>query len=354
MALFDFFKKENAVQLNPVNTTDGFANFMCGWDTFKLKRGQRPFAVVYLWIVLQEIINGLSNVTYQTARGRSVVADSICSFLDSNIVLLFWKYINNGYIVVKYDRDYNYAILNDQKVQLDSYGRVINKNCVVIYSPLYEVQRKSPMMMCKPILDLLNNFANTLLESCNTLGVLPIVSGSSIPANPRFKSELAEMMTKKYGLGEDQYRYFLSQTELDVKTIDLKLKDMELRDNLITSFEQLLHYWHVPKELVTYNGTYANMSESRKYFYEACIKFYAEAFLKVGRGLLTASEVFLPQSTITYKLTNVPGIETTLSETCKERGSYIDTLLKLKEAGIDVSEELDRVYADLKKDYINV
>lgn len=357
MAFWDFLrgdKRENAVQLNPVDTSGGLSSVMYGWEPFKLKRGQRPFAATYLWIVLDKIFGGLSNITYQTTRGKSVVADAICSFVDTNINLLFWKYITNGYVVVSYTKDYHYAIPNDQKLQLDQYGRVINRNCVVIYSQMYETQRKTPMFLCRPLLDLINQFANTLVESCGTLGVLPILSGNSIPASPKFKEELAEMMTKKYGWGDDQLRYFLSQQELKVDSVDLKLKDLELRQNLESSLEQLLYFWNVPKEIVCYSGTYANMSEARKFFYESCVRGYAEVFLKVAQGLLTASDVFLPKNTITYKLTNVPDMETTLSETCRERGAYIDALLKLKGSGVDVQDELNRVYEDLKRDYINV
>lgn len=356
MAFFDFLrgdKRENAIQVNPVDTT---RNVTFGWDGFYnfSKKGRRPFATAYLWMCLQQLYNGVSNITFETTRGKSVVADSICSFLDSNASLMLTKYLDKGYIAVCYDKDFNFWMPNDSKLQFDSLGRIINRNCVVVYSPSYQEYRKSQMMLAKPLLDLINELSNTLMETTGTLGVLPILSGSSIPANPKFKQELADMMTKNYGWGEDQLRYFLSQQELHVDTIDLKLKDMELRDNVVAAFKSLLNFYEVPVELVLGDVTYSNRAEARRYFYDSTVRKYAEVFLKVGRNLLTASEVFLPQSTITYRLTNVSGLETTLSDTCKEKTAYIDALLKLREAGVKVSEELDRVYEDLKRDYITV
>lgn len=356
MAFFDIFnrreKRQNAIQINPVDTTRN--TVPCGWGLFDWKRGSRPFAPLYLWTALQHLHDGCSNITFETTRGKSVVADSICSFLDSNASLLLTKWLFNGYIVVCYDKDHNYWLPQDSKIQLDQYGRVINRNAVVVYSPLYQTQRKNYIQMAKPILDLLDKLSNTMMETTDTMGVLPIISGQSIPANPKFKQELSEMMTKHYGWGEDQLRYFLSQQELKVDSIDLDIKGMELRDNLLSAFKSLLNFFEIPVELVIGGTTYANREEARRYFYDNTIRRFAEAFLKVGRNLLTASEVFLPQSTITYRLTNVSGLETTLSDTCKEKTAYIDALIKLREAGVKVSEELDRVYEDLKRDYITV
>lgn len=70
--------------------------------------------------------------------------------------------------------------------------------------------------------------------------------------------------------------------------------------------------------------------------------------LKVGRELLTASAEFIPQSAITYRIENCPEVEKSLSAACEERIKYIEYLMKLKEAGIDVSKELDELYQESK------
>lgn len=352
MAVFDFLRRKNAIQITPVDTTHNAVP--CGWGLFDWKRGQRPFAPMYLWSALQFLHDGCSNITFQASRGKSVTVDAICSFLENNVSLMLTKWLFNGFIVVCYDKDRNYWIPQDSKLQFDSYGRVINRSAVVIYSPLYQTQRKNYIQMAKPILDLLDKLANTMMETTDTLATIPVLSGSSIPANPKFKAELAEAMSKTYGWSEDKLRFFLSQTDLKVDSIDLNVKDLELRENINSAFKSLLNYFEIPVHLVFSDTTFNNVDSSRRYFYDNTIRKYAEAFLKVGRNLLTASSEFIPQSQMTYKLTNVSGLETTLSDDCKEKEAYVDVLLKLKDAGVDVTEELDRVYADLKHSYLTV
>ena len=353
----DFFKRDrgelsNAIQVNSVDTTHNMVP--CGWGLFDWKRGQRPFGPLYLWSVLQYLHDGCSNITFQSSRGKSVAVDAICSFLDNNTSLLLTKWLFNGFIAVCYDKDLNYWLPKDDKLQFDSYGRVINRSTVVVYSPLYQTQRKNYIQMCKPIVDLLDRLSNTMMETTDTMGTIPVLSGSSIPANPKFKAELAEAMGKTYGWSDDKLKFFLSQTELKVDSIDLNVKDMELRDNIVGAYKTLLQFFSIPPDYALAGSTFSNVESARVYFYSTTIRKYAEVFLKVGRNLLTASSEFIPQSQMTYKLTNVPGLETTLSDDCKEKEAYVDVLLKLKDSGVDVSEELDRVYTDLKHSYINV
>ena len=73
--------------------------------------------------------------------------------------------------------------------------------------------------------------------------------------------------------------------------------------------------------------------------------------LKVARALVTASPEFIAQTSINYRITNVAGIDRSISDRCAERNAYIDSLVRLRDAGVDVSEELEKVYADLKHDY---
>lgn len=208
--------------------------------------------------------------------------------------------------------------------------------------------------MVRPTLDLINTLCNATMNSADTLGTLPIIWGNSIPANPKFKEELESMMSKKYGWDADKFRYFLSNQEVHVEQIDLKIKDLELRDNIKNAFEYLLNYFGVPVDLVIGNSTYANVAEAKKFFYDTTIRSWSETLLRVARGLLTATGDFLPQNTLTYKFENIPELETTLSSACAEKNAYIDTLLKFKEAGVDVNDELEKVYNDVKKMYIEV
>jgi hypothetical protein len=351
MGLFDR-KRKNAVQINDVSHQP--IPFVWGWDALNPKRkGFKPFGNMYLTMVLETLYSGISNVTFET-QGKSrdnYVAKGICSFIDSNATLLVNTMLNFGYVAVHYTKDYNYTILTQNDVKKDQFGSVINRDTVVVYSPIYQTKRQSLMMIVKPELELIDTLANNLVSSCGTMGVLPIISGNSIPANPTFKEQLAEAMSKQYGFGEDQLKYFLSQQELKVDKIDLQIKDLEFRDNLESAFKVLLNFFGVPVDLVIGNSTFNNVSESRRFFYETTIRNHAEYLLKIARALLTASPQFIPQSTINYRITNVQGIDKTVSDMCEERGAYVDLLIKLREAGVDVESELQRVYADIQNDY---
>lgn len=348
-------RKKNAVQVNDVNHQP--IPISIGWDMLNhRKKGFKPFGQMYLNIALLHLYNGISNVTFET-QGKNrdnYVAKGICDFVDRNAVLLANNMLWNGYVAVHYDKDYNYEILTRNDVRMDSYGSVINRDTVVVYSSVYQTSRKTAMMLVHPQLELIDTLANNLIASCGTMGVLPIISGNSIPANPRFKEDLAAAMSKEYGWGEDQLKYFLSQQELNVTSIDLRVKDLEFRDNLESAFKVLLNYFGIPVDLVIGNSTFNNVSESRKFFYETTIRSYAEWMLKVARALLTASPQFIPQSTVNYRIENVAGIDKSISDVCSERGAYVDLLVKLRDAGVDVTDELDRVYEDIQNDYKRV
>lgn len=349
MGIFDRKdKRSNAVQVNDVNKN---LPMVFGWNWFPRKKGYKPFAEVFVQMCLNQLYNGVSNLTFETTH-NSVYASNICAFIDSNSTLIVNMWLNKGFVCVMYNDKGEYRFPEQNELRFDQFGRVVNMNSVVIYSPVYQTKKKSYMQIVKPVLELIDNLGNTISESTNTMGVLPVISGNSIPANPKFKEELAHAMTKEYGWGEDQLRYFLSQQELKVDSIDMKVKDLELRANLESAFKYILDFFEVPVDLVIGNSTYANVESAKLYFYESTIRKYAEVMLKVARALLTASPELLLQNTITYRISNVAGIDRSLSGKCSERESYIDLLIKLRDNGIDTDEELAKVYADLQRDYI--
>lgn len=349
MGLFDRNKKaQNAVQANQVDANFQTPPFLNGWDFFNLKKGKRDYASTYLWICLDRIIKGLSNVTFTSAKDN-YVAKGICFFVNNNATLLFDQFVRRGYMVVGYDKDYNYEILGQNQIKLDTYGRVMNRNAVVVYSPEYQTMRKNPVSLCKPILDILNDLTNTLASTTDSLNVLPIISGNSIPASPSFKENLANAMTKNYGWGEDQMRYFLSQTDLSVQTIDLGVDKLQLRDNITAKFKDLLNYWQVPVPLVIDDAaTYNNISEARREFYNGCVRFYAEYLLMLAKNLLTVSNVLLPQTTLNYTFSNVSEMEKTISGYCAEKTAYLDLLKKFGESGVAVEEDIQKLYEEVK------
>ncbi len=341
-------KVENAVQVNQVDANFQTPPFLNGWDYLNIRKGKRDYAAAYLWICLDRIIKGLSNVSF-TSTKDDYVAKSICWFVNNNTTLLFDQFVRRGYMVVGYDKDYNYQILGQNQIKLDTYGRVVNRNAVVVYTPEYQTLRKTPLLLCKPIMDILNDLCNTLASTTDSLNVLPIISGSSIPANPKFKADLEAAMAKNYGWGKDQMKYFLSQAELSVQTIDLGVDKLQLKDNITAKFKDLLNYWQVPVPLVIDdNSTYNNITEARREFYTGCIRFYAENLLLLAKNLLTVSDVLLPQNTLNYTFSNVAEMEKTVSGYCSEKGAYLELLKKFGESGVDVGEDIQKLYEEVK------
>lgn len=352
MGIFDRFRrKENAFQINDVKTNVAF-----GWNNvFKFNK-HWAFADFYLTLIMTALYDGVSNVTFKS-RKQVFVADEITSFIDRNASLLVNQMITRGYIAISYLKNDNvvkYYIPKDNDIKLDEFGRVINVNTVVVYSATYQMRRVPDIAVIRPQLDLLNTLCNTLVNSADSMGVLPIIWGSSIPANPAFKEELEAMMSRKYGWDSEKYRYFLSRQEVHTETIDLKIKDLELSTNIENTFGFLCRYFGVPTDLILGKSTFNNVSEAKEFFYNTTIRRWAEVLLKVGRSLLTATGDFVPQDTITYALENVAELEKTLSSACREKDAFIDTLLKLKDAGIDVQDELAKVYQDMKRMYVEV
>ena len=310
---------------------------------------------MYLFSALNQLYNGISNVTFGTTNQTpNYTVKAICSFIENNANLLLNQYLFQGYIAVYADEHGNYAIYDKDKLKFDRNGEIVNKNAIVYYSPTYQSKRRAPMDFVKPVMTTLDNLSNTLLQTTDTMGVLPIISGESIPANPDFKRDLAKTMSKEYGWSEDQMKFLLARTKLDVTTIDLKVKDLELRENIIANFKVLLNYLEVPIDLVIGNSTYANVESAKIYFYDTTIRKYAEIFLKVAQTMLTKSSQYLPKNTITYHIYNVSGLEKTLSDMSKEKGAYVDLLMKLANGGVDVADELQKVYTDIKQLYTEV
>lgn len=353
MGLFDRFRRTNAVQINEVDTTSHHIVWN-GWDFMGFKPNSGiPFGETYLWVALERIIKGLSNVTFTTTKDN-FVTNSIVRFIDNNATLLFNSYVKYGYIVVHYDKD-KYSLLGVNDIKKDNYGRIINTDCVVVYSPEYQLHGKTPIAMCRPILDMLDRLCGTMVATTQTLNVLPVISSNSIPADPTYKQALSDAMSREYGWGEKQMKYFLSRSEVKVDSIDLGIDKLQLRDNIDAKFKELLNYWNIPLPLVVDDAsTYNNIVEARREFYGTCVRFYAEVLLKVGQYLLTVSEVYLPQSTLNYQFTNVSEMESTVSGYCNEKGAYIDLLAKFSESGIDVSDEVARVYNEVKRKIVEI
>ena len=328
---------QNAIQVNDVSY---------GWGGI-WNKSMKKYSDFYKWIIFDYIFKGVSNVTFTNNSTNNYVS-AICNFIDNNANLLISQYWRKGFICVFYDNNFNFCIPEDDKLRYDKYQRVINRDCVVVYSSKYQLERKTDFDEIQSQLDILDDLTNVLVDSSNTFGVLPILSGSAIPADPKFKEDLNTFISRKFGYGKDKYKLFLSKTDLKVDTIDLKVKDLEITNKIQEAFKYLARYFSVPTDLLIGGSTFDNMSEAKKTFYNDCVRFYAELLLRVARNLLTSSSVYLPQNVISYKIENIPEIEKTLSAACTERSTYLDYLLKLQTAGVDITDLINELANETK------
>ena len=345
MGLFNN-KDKNSVQLNPVS--DHVQHCYLGWNWYS--RDKKKYHGIFIWTILDCIFKGLMNVSFINQKKPNFEVDAIISFIESNSVLLIDQFISQGYMAINVDRkNMFFHIISPDDIRKDSKGRVINKNSIVVYSAPYQTDRKTHLQIIKPYLDLLDSLGTSLSEGCDNMGTLPIISGESIPANREFKEDLSELMTREYG-STNKYKYFLSKTPLEVKTIDLNIKDLEIDKNINEAFKYVCRFFGITPDILIGNSTFTNSAESKKWFYDTCIRYWAELFLQLAQSMITSC-TNLPKSSINYKIMNVSGLDKSLQDTLAEKNAYLDTLLKLKEVGMDVQEELDRVMADIQIAY---
>lgn len=349
----DFFgirhnsKKENAVQINEVSQSQ--STWMPIPWIFPIDKKYKPIGTLYLETILNTLWKGLSNVSFDNISNENIVVSKIIDFVDSNIVLLTNMWINKGYICVFYNHNFTeFRIPQDNELKYDKYQRIINPHCVVEYSPQYQTNRTSLMNIARPIVLDINKMGGSEDFLTENFGFF-LISGQDVPLSPQGKKQLIESMEKNYGTAQDKYSYMLTNHDMKVQQVNPDFEKLSFRDKMESSAKILSNLFGVPLPLLWADySTFNNIVEAKRFFYDTTIRYYAEIMLKIARTLLTESLEFLPQSTITYHISNVPELEKTLSAACEERSAWLDYLMKLKEAGIDVSKEINDLYKESK------
>lgn len=340
MGLFDNFRKKNAVQINDINPKAWYP-----W-VFPVKKGDKPLGNFLFQAILNTIWRGLQNVTFESmSKGKTFTPEAIVKFIDDNVVLLVNQYIRLGYICVFYNKDRKYWIPQDQDIRFDSDGRIINKYAVVLYSPQYQTERSSLWKQAWPVVIEMNRIAGSDSYLTETLGNFIILSGKDMPISAAERENLQKNIKENYGIDADKNQIMITNNAVDVHQIDSKIRELGFQDKIKNLYKYLANCFGVPLPLlIDDKSTYNNLSESRLYFYETTIRFYAEILLKIARELLTATGDFIPQSFITYRIENVQGLDKTISDACAERTALLEYLLKLRAAGLDIDEDLMALY----------
>ena len=346
MGLFNRKNKEpetkNAYQVNDVNNSPTFIPWVWGFN-----RHDKPLGNFLMESILNVLYTGISNVSFKGSGKSLILVNDITTFVDRNATLLVNQWIQWGFMVVFYDRKNNYRVPDYSELKFDTNGRVINKFAVVVYSPQYQTERKSLAKISLPLIVSINKMAGSDDYLTETLGCLSILSGQDLPSNPQQKENFLKNFGNTYGIGDDKYQFLLSNREIKVTPINPPIKELGFNEKIEKAYKWLANLFGVPLQLLFNDAsTFNNVKEARTYFYMNTVRFYAEQILKVARELLTASNDFVPQNEITYRIENCPEIEITLSSACKEREAYLEYLLKLRDAGIDVSREIGELYQE--------
>lgn len=336
----------NAVNVNDLSPDTYFRPFV--WN-FKGK-GRHDFGAFFLQLITNRIFNGLQNITWQTTE-LSYLGSDITNFIDRNEQLLMWSYWANGYAAVVIDNSGLLRLPKQNEIRLDANGYVVNKNTIVVYSSPYITQRTTHFKLCAPILKNLNSLLNNSNYIVENLGALGILSSKSVPLSPAAKDELNDRLIKDYGVKDNQFRFILTNQAMDYTPINLPVKDLELYEKVREDVNWLCNFFSISPDMILGQSTYSNEAEAVKAFYRTCITPIAETLLQLARTTFIYCDNDLkPSTVITYRVTNVPELNSTLSSECEEQMKYLELLEKLNETGVvDTSEEISRIYDYVKK-----
>lgn len=348
MGLFNRKNDDNITVMNAVNVNSVDTSAIAKPFLFSLNgKGRKDFASLFLYMIIERIFNALRNIRWYSTE-ISFTSDDIARFIDENAQLLVHHYWKDGYACVICDKiGIRMPYLNE--LRKDSQGRIINKNAVVIYSDPYVIERKTHYMFAMPLLDAINNNLNNCDFVTANLGLFGILSGKGIPISPAAKADLQDVLKKKYGYGDDKFQFIMSNTELSYQPITIPVDQLKLNENVDFEIKQLCRFFQINPDLIFGNSTFANSEEAARTFYRDCIMPLAEMLLQLGRSAyIFMNDSDKPSTILTYDLSNIPELNTSLSAASEERKKYLDLLLAMRDAGVDVTEELTKLYADVK------
>lgn len=352
MGIFDRKNKQkqleqakNAYQVNEISQNPSFMPWVWSFN-----RHDKPLGNFLMEVIMNQIWQGISNVSFKGSGKSLLIVNDICTFIDRNATILVNMWLNNGFMCVFYDRKHNYRIPEYNELKFDSNGRVINKFAIVIYSPQYQTNRTSVTKIALPVVGMLNKTAGSEDYVTETLGILSILSGQDLPSNPAQKENFLKNFGETYGIGDGRYPFLMSNREIKYTDISPDLKGLGFDEKIERGYKFLCNLYGVPLQILFNDAsTFNNVKEARIYFYTNTIRYFAEQLLKLGRELLTSSDEFVPQNELTYRIENVPEIEVTLSSACKERQALLEYYMKLKEAGVDTSKEINELYQESRQ-----
>lgn len=346
-----FSKKEpnpdiltNAVQINDIDPTAVVRPFAFNW----FKKGRADYARLIWYIILTRLFNALKNISWKTTKIHYTGMD-VLNFIDMNAEILIYHYLKNGFACLIVEKSGNIRLPQVNELKFDSRHRVINGNAIVVYSDPYTIEYTTHYMLSLPYLNDINDNMNNSNFIGNQQGLFGILSGKGMPVSPAAKDEMQQKLKKEYGFNSEQYQFIISNNEMSWTPIEIPVDKLQLDEKSKDDFKWVCNLFGINPDFFFGGSTFSNQADATRNFYRNAVEPLAEVLLRLARATFIYVNTDLEPSTIlTYDLSNVPEFDTTLSNKCEEKGAYLDYLLKLREAGIDVESDLKKLYDSSK------
>lgn len=333
----------NSININTVDPSTIARPFF-----FNFKKGRFNYADLVLYVIFEKLFNGLKNVTWKSAKINYTAYD-VTNFIENNSEILIYHYFKNGFAVIMHDKNGYLRLPQRNELKIDSNGMVINKNAIVIYSDPYILERKTHFGICLPYLNDINDNMNNSNYVGNQQGIFGILSSAGIPMSPAAKDEMNEKLKKNYGMSEDKFNFILSNNEMNWTAIDIPVDKLKFDEKTTNDFKWISNLFGINPDFFLGGSTFSNQADATKNFYRTAIVPLAEVLLRLGRAVFIAiSNELEPSTIITYDLANIPEMASTLTAKCNERSVYLDYLLKLRAAGVNVDTEIRKLGTEIK------
>lgn len=346
-----FSKKEpnpdiltNAVQINDIDPTAVVRPFAFNW----FKKGRADYARLIWYIILTRLFNALKNISWKTTKIHYTGMD-VLNFIEMNAEILIYHYLKNGFACLIVEKSGNIRLPQVNELKFDSRHRVINRNAIVVYSDPYTIEYTTHYMLSLPYLNDINDNMNNSNFIGNQQGLFGILSGKGMPVSPAAKDEMQQKLKKEYGFNSEQYQFIISNNEMSWTPIEIPVDKLQLDEKSKDDFKWVCNLFGINPDFFFGGSTFSNQADATRNFYRNAVEPLAEVLLRLARATFIYVNTDLEPSTIlTYDLSNVPEFDTTLSNKCEEKGAYLDYLLKLREAGLDVESDLKKLYDSSK------
>lgn len=357
MGIFDRFTKgfDVAYATNGVNINDLNVDSYCRHFPIFHNTNRKNYGEIFLYAITTKIFDGLRNVSWKCTDINNIKATNIISFIENNTSLLLFSYWQKGYAVVMVEKNGTLRLPYANELRKDKNGYIINNNAITIYSEPYQFDRSSHFEIVKPLLyniDVNYNNSDFAAEQCGLYGV---ITGGSIPMSQAAKEDLEERLKKRYGFGQDKFNFLLSNNPIEYTPITMPIGELNFDEKIKRSISYICNFFKMNPMLIFGDSTFNNQEQALVDFYQNCIQPIAELLLLLARNIYIRVNETLrqPSTIITYTFENVPQFNKTLSSTCAEKTALLEYLLKLKDCGQDVDNEITKLAVEAK-DLFNV